>query len=193
MARPVVHDEKLREKLLSETAEFVAREGAARLSLRTIASSAGTSTSAVYSLFGGKTQLLNAVTVHAFDSLTRAQHAAEPDGLRALGIAYRAWGLANPTLYRLMFGGQIAESIDDCPPDLPPESLAPLLRSVGARFDPATPPEMIKGATVTVWAQVHGVVSLELSGATPPGIDWSRIYDHLLDVIDGSLPNFVAA
>ena len=107
MARPTVYDDDLRTRLLEETAEVIDRDGPDRVVLREIARAAGTSTSAIYTLFGGKTELLAAVIEHAFRSFGDAQLTAEPQGLRALGEAYRAWSLAHPALFRLMFGDRM--------------------------------------------------------------------------------------
>ncbi|WP_281445812.1 helix-turn-helix domain-containing protein, partial [Paenarthrobacter nicotinovorans] len=60
MARPIVHDHLVQQRLLAVTAELVDREGPARVTLRDVATAAETSTSAIYSLFGGKAQLLQA-------------------------------------------------------------------------------------------------------------------------------------
>ncbi|MET0798548.1 MAG: TetR family transcriptional regulator, partial [Rhodococcus sp. (in: high G+C Gram-positive bacteria)] len=54
MARPRIHDAELRTRLLEAAAETVARHGVDSLSLRKLAAAQGTSTTAIYSLFGGR-------------------------------------------------------------------------------------------------------------------------------------------
>lgn len=185
MARPVSYDETLRGRLLDATAEMVDRKGSERISLRDIAQSAGTSTSAVYALFGGKSQLLVAVIEHGFESFGAAQAETEPEGLRALGHAYRAWAKANPALYRLMFGGAIT-TVDDCTPDSATTSaaMAPLVRALAARV----PEAHLSNAAMTVWAQVHGAVSLELAGVAPEAPDWDAVYEAVVDSVERSFP-----
>ncbi|MFF3028839.1 TetR/AcrR family transcriptional regulator [Microbacterium sp. NPDC057944] len=185
MARPVSYDDALRDRLLDVTAEMVDAKGPERISLRDIAQSAGTSTSAVYSLFGGKAQLLVAVIEHGFASFGAAQAATEPEGLRALGYAYRGWAKANPALYRLMFGGAIT-TVEDCAPDAATTStaMAPLVRALAARV----PEGQVMAAAVTVWAQVHGAVSLELAGVAPEVPDWDAVYDAVVDAVERSFP-----
>lgn len=180
MARPPVYDDALRERLLEVTAEVVARDGAAKAALRDIARSAGTSTSAVYTLFGGKGELLAAVIEHGFGSFAEAQRGAAPDGLRALGVAYREWAREHPALYRLMFDG----SLDDfagCEPDpvSASASLAPLQAAIEASGSTA-----VARDAVAVWAQVHGAVSLEFAGVAPPDADWDAVYAAVLDTIE---------
>ncbi|UOQ88370.1 TetR/AcrR family transcriptional regulator [Agromyces endophyticus] len=180
MARPPVHDEALRGRLLDVTAEVVARDGAAKAALRDIARSAGTSTSAIYTLFGGKGELLAAVIEHGFESFAAAQHDAAPGGLRALGVAYREWAIAHPALYRLMFDGSL-DDFADCEPDpaAASDSLVPLQAAIAATGSP----DVARDA-VAVWAQVHGAVSLEFAGVAPPDADWDAVYATVLDTIE---------
>lgn len=185
MARPPVYDDALRARLLDVTAEMVDERGPERISLREIAQEAGTSTSAVYSLFGGKAQLLVAVIEHGFTSFGRAQADAEADGLRALGLAYRAWAMANPALYRLMFGGAVT-AVEGCGPDdeITSTAMTPLMRALAARV----PESQVPSAAITVWAQVHGAVALELAAVTPEVPDWDAQYDAVVDAVERAFP-----
>lgn len=179
MSRPPTYDDALRSRLLTATAEAVAADGPDRVSLREVAGSAGTSTSAVYALFGGKDGLLGAVVAHGFASFTVAQRAAAPEGLRALGVAYRAWAKQNPALYRLMFGGALASYEGEGSTD----ALDPLIEALAARgaADPLA-------AAITVWAHVHGAVSLEFACVAPPGLDQDAVYENVLDAVERLWP-----
>ncbi len=129
MARPVVHDQHVQDRLLAVTAELVDREGGpARVTLRDVAAAAETSTTAIYSLFGGKAQLLTAAIDDGFRSFGESQRAAAKDGLPGLGRAYRIWALEHPALYRLMFGGALAAYVDCSPtPAVASDSMLPPL------------------------------------------------------------------
>ncbi len=170
------HDENLRQRLLDIAAERVARHGLGALSLRSVAAAAGTSTSAVYSLFGGKIGLLAALHERAFRRLGAEQAAVgvgdDPvEDIVQLGLAYRRSAVADPHGYRIMFGDHVA------PTDVSPElreaaagTFQPLLdavnRAVAAgRFRDDVPPAAIATA---LWAKVHGLVSLELGQFVPP-------------------------
>src|SRR5215204_5330597 len=108
MPRPKLHDEALRTRLLDRAAELLSSEGPQALSLRRLAADAGTSTTAVYSLFGGKPALLAAVYDEAVRRFGEHMAAVRPTedpmaDLRRLGEAYRRSALADPHLYEVMF------------------------------------------------------------------------------------------
>ena len=69
MPRPKVHDAALRLRLLECAGATLSTRGLAALSLRTLAADVGTSTTAVYALFGGKPGLLAALHAEAFARL----------------------------------------------------------------------------------------------------------------------------
>ncbi|MGO4234658.1 TetR/AcrR family transcriptional regulator [Pseudarthrobacter sp. YAF2] len=185
MARPVVHNDSLRQDLLAVTADLVDRTGPARVTLRDVAAAAGTSTTAVYSLFGGKSQLLTAVVEDGFRSFGDSQVAAAGGGLQGLGMAYRAWALEHQALYRLMFGGVLAAYVDCQPhPEAAMDAMQPLMEAVASAQSAGTlleaPVELVAAA---IWGQVHGLVSLELAQVGPPDANWAAVYASALDAV----------
>jgi AcrR family transcriptional regulator len=185
MARPVVHNDSLRQDLLAVTAELVDRDGPARVTLRDVASAAKTSTSAVYSLFGGRSQLLTAVVDDGFRSFHESQEAAAPGGLSGLGVAYRAWALEHRALYRLMFGGALAAYADCQPsPEAAASAMEPLMDAVAsAQAAGALQQAPVEMVAVAIWGQVHGLVSLELAQVGPPAADWAAAYSSALNAV----------
>ncbi len=183
MARPIVHDHAVRQRLLEITAELVDREGPARVTLRDVAAAADTSTSAVYSLFGGKAQLLTAAVDDGFRSFGKSQQEAAKDGLQGLGRAYRTWALAHPALYRLMFSGALATYIDCSPtPEVASASMLPLVEAVTiAQETGLLRQENPQTVAMAIWGQVHGLVSLELARMNEPGAEWPAIYEAALE------------
>ncbi|MFJ5957565.1 TetR-like C-terminal domain-containing protein [Paenarthrobacter sp. NPDC092416] len=185
MARPIVHDQLVQKRLLAVTAELVDREGPARVTLRDVAAAADTSTTAIYSLFGGKAQLLTAAVDDGFRSFGESQREAAHGGLLELGHAYRAWALEHPALYRLMFGGALAAYVDCSPtPEVASDSMLPLMEAVVAaqtagRIRPDDPSTIAMG----IWGQVHGLVSLELAQMNAPETDWPGIYEAALEAV----------
>ncbi|MCT9871548.1 TetR-like C-terminal domain-containing protein [Paenarthrobacter aurescens] len=185
MARPIVHDKQVQQRLLAVTAELVDREGPARVTLRDVAAAAETSTTAIYSLFGGKSQLLTAAVDDGFRTFGESQREASKDGLLGLGRAYRTWALEHPALYRLMFGGALAAYVDCSPtPEVASDSMLPLVEAVTAaqsagalRHDDPTVVAM------AIWGQVHGLVSLELAQMNDPATDWASIYEAALESV----------
>jgi AcrR family transcriptional regulator len=87
------YDDALRIKLLDRAGELLSAAGPKALSLRKLAADAETSTTAVYSLFGGKTELVNGLRVEGFQRF-RTKMAA----VTRTGDAMRTWcGSASPT------------------------------------------------------------------------------------------------
>ncbi|MFF1881273.1 TetR-like C-terminal domain-containing protein [Pseudarthrobacter sp. NPDC058196] len=185
MARPVVHNDSLRQDLLAVTADLVDRTGPARVTVRDVAAAARTSTTAVYSLFGGKSELLTAVVEDGFRSFGESQASAAAGGLQGLGMAYRAWALEHQALYRLMFGGVLAAYVDCRPdPDVALNAMQPLMDAVASAQSAGTlraaPAELVAAA---IWGQVHGLVSLELAPVGPPDANWAAVYAAALDAV----------
>ncbi|MGB8997036.1 MAG: TetR-like C-terminal domain-containing protein [Pseudonocardiaceae bacterium] len=175
MARPKLHDDALRTRLLDVAGTLLTSEGPDALSLRRLAAAAGTSTSAVYALFGGKPGILRGLFIEAFTRFAAHLDTVTPSDdpladLLALGRAYRASALADPHLYAVMFGSPVP-GFEPAPEDYAHAEAAftPLLytvrRAVTARLLRGVDPQLIATA---LWANVHGLVSLELGCAMPP-------------------------
>jgi AcrR family transcriptional regulator len=187
MARPRTHDEALRLKLLDRAGELISEDGPKALSLRKLAADAGTSTTAVYSLFGSKPDLVNALYTEGFRRfglrMAGTKLTGDPvDDLVALGTAYRASALADPHLYGIMF----TKSIPGFEPNADAEQRArdtmePLVEIIRAAIAEGVfvdvPPETV---ALGAWAFVHGLVSLELSGNLPEGFDVAGSYEIAL-------------
>lgn len=169
MARPRIHDAELRTRLLEAAAETVAQHGVDSLSLRKLAAAQGTSTTAIYSLFGGRAELLVALFAASFSSFGDAQRSVPVTGepevdLRELAHAYRRWAMANPHLYAVMFGGVLGSVDVSDQAHLAAAAMDPLRAAVASAVEAGT----MSGASVDVishsfWAIVHGLVSLELA------------------------------
>ncbi|MBA3573446.1 MAG: TetR/AcrR family transcriptional regulator [Pseudonocardiales bacterium] len=175
MPRPKIHDEALRVRLLDAAGTLLAAEGPDALSVRRIATEVDTSTTAVYSLFGGKPGLLRALFVEAFTRFGEHLAAVAPSDdaladILALGRAYRASATDDPHLYAVMFGSPIP-GFEPQPEDWAQAAATfePLLDAVRRALDAgllcAEDPGLVATA---MWANVHGLVSLELGRALPP-------------------------
>ncbi|MFC8733354.1 TetR/AcrR family transcriptional regulator [Luteimicrobium sp. NPDC057192] len=181
MPRPRLHDAALRTRLLEVASEVIATSGASALTVRDVAARAETSASAVYSLFGSKEALVEAVRAEAFDRfaahLARAPRTADPGAdLLALGHAYRDSALADPHFYAVMFGGALPGEHGDETADDPTFLV---LRDAVTRLGPTG--RAATEAALALWGLVHGLVGLELTGALPGGPDERRArYDRAL-------------
>jgi AcrR family transcriptional regulator len=98
-----------RQRLIEAAIRLLEAAGPEAVQARKLAVEIGTSTMAVYTYFGGMSELFEAVVREGFVRFA-ASVAAVPvteDPMADFfveGTAYRDWALANPQLYRLMFG-----------------------------------------------------------------------------------------
>src|SRR4051794_22977587 len=69
MGRPKLHGDQTAEALLDQAERIVETEGLDALTVRRVAEDTGTTTRAVYSVFGSKDGLIVALGVRAFDLL----------------------------------------------------------------------------------------------------------------------------
>ncbi|GAA4540527.1 TetR/AcrR family transcriptional regulator [Pseudonocardia xishanensis] len=175
MPRPKVHDDVLRAKLRGRASELLSEHGVTGLSLRTLAADVGTSTTAVYALFGGKPGLVKSLVDDAFRRLrhTLADVPETPDPaerLVAMAEAYRADALHDPHLYDAMFD---RDRLDAESRDLQEEAFAPLVEAVEAAAaakvlrddaDPST-------VALALWSALHGLVSIQLHAHRPREVE----------------------
>jgi AcrR family transcriptional regulator len=110
MGRPRGHDERTRTALLAAAESIVAEGGPGALSVRAVANQAGTSTRAVYSLFGSKDGLLvQALARGAFeflyDEIGKLEETDDPAAdLVDIGVlVVRRLVREHPALYRIAF------------------------------------------------------------------------------------------
>lgn len=110
VGRPREHNEETRAALRAAAERIVAEGGAAAFSVRTVAKAVGTSTRAVYSLFGSKEGLLvDALAHEAFEFLADGiDELVETDDpvadLVAVGVpVFRRLAVEHPALYRIAF------------------------------------------------------------------------------------------
>lgn len=184
MARPRVHDDALRTRLLEEASAIVATSGAPALTVRDLASRAGTSPSAVYSLFGSRDDLVRAVGDEAFarfaERLAAVPRTDDPGAdLLGLGLAYRENALAGPHFYRVMFGASGAGLQDGTRGPATASATFGVLRDAVARVLGAdTDTVAAEEPALGLWAVVHGLVELELGGLLPDRAE--QRYVHVL-------------
>ncbi|MEU4079465.1 TetR family transcriptional regulator [Streptomyces venezuelae] len=175
----------------------LAAEGAAKLSLRAVARELGMVSSALYRYFPSRDDLLTALIVDAYDAVGAAAERAVADtaGQRPLDRwtavcrAVRAWAVAHPHEYALIYGspvpgytapqdtiapaGRVGLVLVDIArrahdgegvalPPLP-EELRPEAARLAADIAPDLPPALAV-ALVAAWSQLFGLVSFEVFG-----------------------------
>src|SRR5215213_11815837 len=104
MGRPREHDERTATALLDAAERLVTEAGLEALSVRRVADAVGTTTRAVYSLYGSKDHLVVALGVRAFDLLRAAIDSlpstddAADDLVAAGAVVFRGFALQHPAL-----------------------------------------------------------------------------------------------
>jgi AcrR family transcriptional regulator len=164
----------MRRALLDTASRLLVKEGPQALTMRRVAAAAGCSTTVLYTTFGSKNGIADALYREGFARFAKRlagvpAHDDPVTRLIALGDAYRANALENPTYYGVMFGGAV-------PGFIPSEealveaaaTLQALIDQVqvcmdAGVFEPGDP----QAVAEVLWAATHGPVSLELSGFFP--------------------------
>src|SRR5262245_43307875 len=114
------HHGNLRRALLDEALAMIRAEGVEGLTLREIGARLGVSRTALYRHFADKRALLQAVAAEGFLALRQQLVAAwesgagQYTGFHSMGLAYIRFAVANPSHYRVMFGGFIDPKAQDC-------------------------------------------------------------------------------
>jgi AcrR family transcriptional regulator len=188
--------ERLREEILEATAELLAELGSAdKVSTRAVAQRVGCSSPALYLHFPDKATLVYAVCEEQFNQMgaqiDRAMAEAGEDRiaqLRAAAHAYARFALDHPVQYRIMmmdetFGAMFQSSLAEVSEMAGMTSIVRAIQEgmdagVLTRDDPTL-------AAVTMWAAVHGLVSLRLAkpnlGLPPLDELLDRCLDRTLD------------
>ena len=114
MPRQKIRTDALRDDIVRCATDLLERDGLHALRARQVASEAGTSTAALYELFGDKAGLVRAVFLEAFRALDRLL-AAVPAGddpradLVATMAASRTFALAHPMSFDLMYSRRFGD------------------------------------------------------------------------------------
>lgn len=176
---------ELRDHLLHVALQQLEEAGPEGLQARSLTAQTGTSTQAIYTLFGGMPGLFEALVADGFHRFGRyVASLPETDDPVAdhlsKGWAYCTWALAHPQLYRLMFGltggglrlhtgleMRVGASLANFPEGR--EALGVLVRSVhrvveSGRIRPVDP-QLAAGQFLSA---THGYVLLEIAGAYGP-------------------------
>ena len=159
-------------ELVSAAEAVLVRDGPGGVTVRAVAAQAGIAPMGVYNRLGGKDGLVDALLIIGFDRLRASVEAGrEPDmleRLRACGMRYREFALANRHFYAIMFEDAIPREHPSDEDEVGEHAVAAfgaLVRNVEAaaaagRIEAADPREVAQ----QIWSAVHGAVALELKG-----------------------------
>ena len=197
---------RVRAEIITEIKDEARRQmavaGAQALSLRAVTRTLGMASSGIYRYFSSRDELLTALIVDAYDAIGQAAEDADARRDRddfggrwwAAGHAIRAWSLANPHEYALVYGSPVpgyrapeetigpatrvtsvlSGILDDAsragalrPVDLSLPPLAPAAAAAARRLAEAAFPAVLDEVAlraVAGWTQLFGMVSFELFG-----------------------------
>jgi AcrR family transcriptional regulator len=167
-----------RERLLQAAVTILVEQGVTGLTVRGLAEAAGSSTIGVYTRFGGRSGVLDALYERTFELLHQKLARLPPRtgdavaDVLALAYAYRDFALESPARYAFMFERAVPTYGPD--PDLQAIAQRNCYSLLAQRVRPAVPPGTApEVATYLVWTSMHGLVSLELTHhARNPPPDW---------------------
>lgn len=171
MSAPRTARERVREEMtaeiLSVARDHVAREGAAALSLRSVARDLEMAPSALYRYFDGRDALLSALILDAYESLAAeaeraAAEAEEQDGSDAerfsvVPRAVRRWAVAHPHEWGLIFGTPVPGY------EAPEDTVVPYARVASAMMRP--------------------IVEAKAAGRLGPDVGGRAVSDELRDAV----------
>jgi AcrR family transcriptional regulator len=182
--------DETRVRLLGEARDLYLEQGIAAFSLREVARRANISPAAIYRHFDGKEALLGEVCAAGFRNfgsyLMRALGAPTPrERMAGSAHQYLRFGLENPRDYRVMFMGA-AEGFAAIAPSRAPGSPDPTFQFLVDRVEECVRAKIIRKGdstetAVVIWAHVHGLVSLRLSGhlrRAGNDAEFARFYQH---------------
>jgi AcrR family transcriptional regulator len=167
-------DDSARQAILQAALRVLVEEGHGALTVRRVANVAGVSTIGVYTWFGGKDGLVDAIWIDGFhsfaNSLRRAASGKAPiENMCAQATAYRRWALAHPMHYRVMFLGAMPGHQPSAEAAAAGTVAYELIESaVSAAADQGLlVSNDVSATTMMMWGLVHGLVALQLV-AQPP-------------------------
>lgn len=188
-------DAELAGNLIETAARLLAEEGPHALTTRRLAGEVGTSTTAVYTYYGGMDDLVRAMVHKGFSMLNdRLSAVAETDDpvsdVAALGTAYRRNALEHRNLYGVMFGGSSLAGFRLTDEDrLHGRYTLDILVKAVARCIAAGRFRTGEAELVAhqMWIALHGLVTLELGGYLIVPYDADTCFDALVsDLMTGA-------
>lgn len=199
MATKTYHHGDLKNALINAGVEILSQEGIEGLSLRKVAQRAGVSHNAPYSHFPDKQSLIAAISTEGFKQLYANLDAAITSNpgdpkkqLQDGALAYAQFAMDHADTFKIMFSG-VLEKEKEYPAfvEISRRTFQRVVDIVRACQDAgllrSTTPEL---TAVTVWGQLHGIVSLALEGQIP-----HMVLDHhsVQDVVSFAVGQMISS
>lgn len=193
--RPREHDRKTALALIEAAERIVQVGGVPALSVRAVAAEVGTTTRAVYSLYGSKDGLLFALGARAFDLLGAAVDALprsddqQADMVEAGIVVFRRFALEHPSLFRIGVQHALPQDAAHLVKDIR-GSAAPAwagLKAMIMRLEDAAllGPYSVDEATLAFHSLCEGLAAVELRGLMPQGLEEGLWRNALFALVRG--------
>jgi AcrR family transcriptional regulator len=190
--RKSYHHGDLRNALLKAALELVAERRSTDFSLRNLADRVGVTQPAVYRHFTDLDDVLSTLLVDGFDKFEKIERlivATRSDRwgrLRSLLVAYVHFATSNPAYFRIMYDSGLANRPDNLRRVRPTfQYLVDVIAEIGGSRDGAFE------KAVAIWASVHGLSALMLSGQLGPILKKpkraARLEQTVLEMIERGL------
>lgn len=181
------HHGNVKEALVDEALKFIETEELASLSLRGLAREVGISPSAVYNHFADKNALMLAIKLRLYRDLNAyfarfRQPVADPEqSLLNMCLAYYRFAEDNPTHFQILFNSSLPQ--ENATPEyieISGRCLTETRRAVlkiFSKYHERVSEESVVRATMLIWSQLHGLISLKRSGtikAAAANQDWPQ-------------------
>ncbi len=186
---------EIEDAVVAAALRLLDRAGPSALTVRGLAAEAGIAPMGIYNHFGDKNGVIDVVFRRGFDVLTDAvSHAdAVADPLEAIRVglaAYRAFALAHPTTYAVMFLREVpAYEPSDQSLLAATESFGVLVRTVDrAMHVGVMRPDDPREVAQQLWSAAHGAVALELAEmclVDDPGSTFNALLETMLTGLVG--------
>jgi AcrR family transcriptional regulator len=182
-----------REEILAVSLRLFAQHGMAAVTTRQIARAVGISQPSLYAHFTTADEIGEELCLRGFEALGQrfADVLRAPgttvERLSRLGRAYIEFGLENPDIYRIAFMLESAATLAEKDPDHPGHAAGlnafGALRNVVRDLRGGLDDEATSALAQSIWASVHGLVSLLLARPGFPWVERERlIADHVAAV-----------
>ena len=175
-----------RRQILAEALKLFSEFGVHRVSTRQIAAAVGISQPSLYAHFPTKQAIVDEVCADAFALLTARMQAVLPPGhgpeaMPALARVYIDFGLSEPDAYRVAFMiealHEAADPASDPALKAGLQSYAVCRAAVAQAYGAGRDEAEIDVMAQSIWASLHGLVSLLIARPTFPWADRERLIE----------------
>jgi len=186
-----------RDKILDAARELFVTEGYEGVSMRRVAEKIEYSPTAIYLHFADKEELFRELCYQDYARLAEVFQSsvmsADPiERLKQIGTVYIDFGIRNPNHYKFMFmTPHPPQEVDDSECDVhgnpEKDAYAFLKWAVQQAIDAGRFREELRDAELisqTLWASVHGVISLEIAKGCDAWVDWRPIKNRMEMMMD---------